>query len=66
MLVHIYREESYDFYLVEINQDSSDYARKRSVEIPDELFARYEKAWDELGDVQELLRDIHEGRVGEP
>ena len=62
MIVHIYREESYEFYLVEINHDSSEWKRGRSIEIPDELVARYKKAMEELGEVQELLKEIHDGQ----
>ena len=60
MIIHIDRDESYDFYLVKIHPDSSLYQKKRSVEIPDELVARYEKAVHEFGEVQELLKEIHD------
>lgn len=62
VLVHIYREESYDFYLMEIRENSDAYEKKRSVEVPDELVVRYKRAVDELGDVQELLREISDGQ----
>jgi len=60
MIVHIAKEESYDFHLVAINENSDSYERGLSVEIPDALFARYKKALDELCDVQELLGEIHD------
>ena len=64
MLVHIAREchpaNNGDFYLVEIDQDSRPYERKRSVEIPDELVVRYEKADCEHGEVQDLLQEIYD------
>lgn len=62
MIVHIDREESYDYFLRRIHEDSDSYEKERSVEIPDELVARYDKAVDELGEVQELLEEIHDGQ----
>ena len=58
MLMYVDREESYDCYLVEIDQDSSSHDRERAVEVPDELVARYRKAVHEYGEVEELLREI--------
>lgn len=66
MLVHIDRECDAqghgDFYLVKIHQESRPYERKRSVEIPDELVVRYEKADCEHGEVQDLLREIFDAQ----
>ncbi len=63
MIAHIDREESYDFVLYEVSQDSSTYERKRSVEVPDELVERYKKVQHEYREVQKLLRELYEREI---
>jgi len=65
MLVYVDQDSWHDYYcLMEIDKDSSAYQRERAVEIPDELVARHNKAEDEYGKVQELLRAIWNTKTG--
>ena len=60
MLVYVDRDSGLYYILMEIDKDSTDYKKKRAVEIPDDLVARHKKAQDEYEEVQELLKELYE------